>query len=371
MKTILAKGILEVNKRFFHIDMLEALAIFFVVFYHNTTYKYNFLDMTNPFGISYIYYIRYFVRTIISTCVPLFFFCNGYLLFSKTYSLSKHINRVIRLVLLTFTGLILCPIYMIISGVPLETKVILLNWLNMDKEWSMNRYWFIGALVCIYIFFPALKSLYNHDENSFNILTATMFLLTFGVRFINVSLAIANTYIEVIPSNINYKMIDMFIPIRKYGFSFVYFCLGGITFKLESTILQISKAKRNIGAIITTIAACIGLFIVGIYNSKNITHTPWDVVWEGYDTILTLLNVISLYILSLNVTSENKLITHISSSTLWIYLFHGLIIRATQPTFKHFPMYSTITFSAFYAAFVVIVCMMMRNLLRKIYLHCN
>ncbi len=64
------------KKRLFFIDILESIAIFFVLSYHGTNYSFEFLqDRGNV-----LFYFRYYLRTILSCCVPLFFFANGYLL---------------------------------------------------------------------------------------------------------------------------------------------------------------------------------------------------------------------------------------------------------------------------------------------------
>lgn len=151
------------KKRFSHIDWLESIAISFVVTYHSTLYTFDILQDN-----SILNNFLYFGRTILSTCVPLFFFANGYLLFNKEFILSKHIKKTIRLILLLFIwGLLLMPIYMIIAGEPLRIKTIVLSLLNLDIPWGMNLFWFLGALICMYILFPALKALFDKSEKSF------------------------------------------------------------------------------------------------------------------------------------------------------------------------------------------------------------
>lgn len=76
------------QERLVFIDVLECLGIVFVVFYHSTLYIYNILESNSA-----IYHIRYFMRSILSTCVPIFFFTNGYLLLNRKFDLDKHIKK--------------------------------------------------------------------------------------------------------------------------------------------------------------------------------------------------------------------------------------------------------------------------------------
>ena len=61
------------TKRIDNIDLLESIAMFFVIVYHtasdiphNVLAEHSFVDDRN-----------YCVRSMLSTCVPLFFFCNA------------------------------------------------------------------------------------------------------------------------------------------------------------------------------------------------------------------------------------------------------------------------------------------------------
>lgn len=80
---------MENSKRLTYIDLLESIAIFFVLLYHSRLYATDFLSDSSISN-----YISYFSTTILSTCVPLFFFANGYLLFSKPFVLKKHIFKI-------------------------------------------------------------------------------------------------------------------------------------------------------------------------------------------------------------------------------------------------------------------------------------
>lgn len=351
------------KKRFSHIDLLESIAIFFVVTYHSTLYSFDILQDN-----SIINYSLYFVRTILSTCVPLFFFANGYLLFNKEFILNKHIKKTIRLIILVFVwGLLLMPIYMLIAGEPLRIKTIIISLLNLDNPWGMNLFWFLGALVCIYILFPALKALFDKSKKSFLFFTIACALLTFGFVFGNQVLSFLSSVSHRNLGNLGYPALTIFNPFRgSYGYSFVYFCVGGLVNKNEDKILSVKSTTRNIIAIIGLFVSCACLFLVGVYYSKYVDGELWDVVWNGYDTIFTFFNVLFIYVLCLNYKKDNRFIKGISSNTLGIYFTHGLIIRLTRPWIKTQDIICNLPANLLYAFLIVCICFLICLLLRRI-----
>lgn len=83
--------------RLYYIDLLESIAIFLVLAYHGTNYEYGFLEDSK----NVLFYLRDYFRTMLSCCVPLFFFANGYLLLNRAFNLKKHIIKIIKLTVLT------------------------------------------------------------------------------------------------------------------------------------------------------------------------------------------------------------------------------------------------------------------------------
>lgn len=69
------------TERYHAIDIIKVLGLLFVILYHSATYQYDWLEDGQA-----LFYFRYYFRTILSTCVPLFFFANGYLLLNKSFN---------------------------------------------------------------------------------------------------------------------------------------------------------------------------------------------------------------------------------------------------------------------------------------------
>lgn len=167
--------------RLTHIDLMESIAIFFVIAYHSTAYSFDFLNNGSVSD-----YLIYFCRTILSTCVPIFFFANGYLLLNKSFDFKKHIKKILHIVFIVFVwALILMPLYLLVSGQPISLNSIIVPILNMDTEWSMNLFWYLGALICIYILFPLLKLAFDKDKKIFLFFSIVSAVLTFGFKFFN------------------------------------------------------------------------------------------------------------------------------------------------------------------------------------------
>ncbi|MBR5093918.1 MAG: acyltransferase family protein [Oscillospiraceae bacterium] len=351
------------DKRSTNIDLLESIAIYFVLLYHSTLYTYDVVQ-----SMSVKNCLLYFSRTILSTCVPLFFFANGYLLFGRNFDHDRHIKKIIKLISLTFVwAFILMPLYLIIEKEPLSFKTVLLNILRLNKKWGMNLFWFIGALVSMYLFFPALRLLFVSDKKAFILFTVACAVLTFGFVLGDQVLAIISFVVDHGLGDLDYPILKMFDPFRgTHGYSFVYFCFGGLVYTYESKIRAIPSIKRNILAITGMVISCLLLFLVGMFNSICWDGKVWDVVWYGYDTVFTFLNVFFIYLLCLDHQHDTRFIRLISQNTLGIYFTHGLIIRLTRPWIMRSPDLCSLPFNIVYAFMILCVCLLLCLLLKRI-----
>lgn len=331
--------------------------------YHTTIYSFDFVHDNSVMN-----YVLYYMRTILSTCVPLFFFANGYLLFNRQLTIGKHYKKLLRLIFLVFLwAALLLPIYVLISGEKLSLGSMLMCILNMDVKWGMNYFWFIGALVGIYILFPALKALFDSNKVAFTVLIVSVAVLTFGIVLGNQLLSLANLILGIhISGLLEHPIFSAFNPFGVYGYSFVYFCVGGLIYTYEDRIRAVSQTKRNIFSIVGILVSCGLLFAYGVCRSVLIDGSLWDVVWNGYDTISTFANVIFIYVLSLNYHSNNSIIKSISCNTLGIYFLHGLIIRLTRPWVESVDVLRNLPFNIIYASAIVLVCLAICLLIKKI-----
>lgn len=306
-----------------HIDLLKAFAIFSVVLYHLTTYQCDILE-TGSFGD----YFRYLSRPLLSACVPLFFLINGYLVLNKPLDLRSHVNRMLKLVLLTFLwGVIGLFAYMGITGAELTVGDFFWNlWHWLPNKW-INHLWYMGALVCIYVFLPLIKYVFDHARNIFNYLMIIAGIFTFGDRIINDIITIFGNLWFDTDFLLNENTLNFFNPFRGiYGYSFVYFCFGGHIAGREEKLRALPARTRNISALIGLIINSFLLWGQGIYYS-NISGNVWDIVWNGYDSVFTFSIAFCLYVLSLNYNTGIPIIQKIASNTLGIYFMHNIPVQ--------------------------------------------
>lgn len=349
--------------RLCHIDLIESIAIFFVVTYHSTLYSMDILsDPSLPTYLSYYY------ATILSTCVPLFFFANGYLLLNHHFTLKKHIRRMVRTLLTVFVWSPVCvAAIMAIQKDSPSIGTIADNILYLDPRYGANIFWFLGALFCIYLLFPALKALYDANTPAFLFFTATCAFFTFGLGLMDQLLSFLEILTRRSFDPIQSPFVLMFNPFRgAYGYTFVYFCIGGLACHYEDTLRAIFKGKRTLFPVLGIFFSCGLLFLVGVFYSRYVDHMLWDVVWSGYDTVFTFCNVFFIYLLSLNHTKNRRLIQTVSTNTLGIYMTHYVVIYLTYPSAASFPFMRNPLMNMVFAAFVICICLILCFVIRKI-----
>ena len=234
------------------------------------------------------------------------------------------------------------------------------------KQGWINYLWYMGALICIYVFFPILKLAFDTNKKVFVVFIITAAVFTFGNVLVNHAVSVVLGLAGYTHSVLNINVFNMFNPfIGIYGYTFVYFCMGGIAHVYEEKIRAISVYKRNICAAVAIICGCVFLFVLGIIFSRQ-SGEMWDVVWNGYDTVFTLINVCAVYVLSLSYTKHIKLIQLISVSTLGIYFMHMIFISIFRPLAINTMFFSTYSGCIVFAVLILILCAISNLCIKKI-----
>lgn len=342
-------------KRYEFIDMLKALGILFVIFYH-----FNNLTV-NPAS-----YHNYFFQSILSVCVPIFFFVNGALLLNMPLTLKKHIKRLIRIVLLTICwGVLTLLILMPIKGEYMAVNEFLKSFATWKAHW-INHLWYLKATVCIYIFLPLIKKSYDEEHNYLYFFLGAAFIMT----FINVFLSNGANILEFILGK-NYlkgnaNFFGEFNPFRgMYGYSIVYFILGGLFFKYRDNFRDKKWSIYAAAAIIVSMMLLTAYGIIMWKSNKEI----YDIVWFGYDSMPTLVMVIAIFILSLNFSSSyriSKLIITTGKNSLGIYFVHMIWGNIFIKYFVQMPLSGNIVSNMLFALFVLITSLFSVIILKRI-----
>lgn len=352
----------ETKTRLTHIDLLESLAIFFVLAYHGCLMDSDFI--ARPEGKQYF---QYFARMILSTCVPMFLFVNGYLLFSRPLDIRKHVKKMIRLTVVTCIWILLLLVIMQpIYGEYLTWEQIGEQFWYLKMDWN-NHLWYMGTLICLYVFFPVMKQTFDTNRSLFYWFTAICAVLTLGNTLINQFVTVFNyVVLHKVEVYQGFNFFHMFNPFQyTIKYAIVYFCAGGIAWAWQERIEAIPLRRRNGIALAGLAVGCILLGILGIGYSI-LTKTWVDGVFSGYDTVFTFWNVLCLFVLSLNWKKDWKLLRLISGNTLGIYFIHDVFNRMLRPYAAAVPGMKTLPGTVLYAAALLMICLCVCLVIKKI-----
>lgn len=348
-----------ITTRDFHIDLIEFVAIIFVLLYHSTIDR---CDVTSSNDASV--HFRYWLRSILSTCVPLFFFANGYLLLNKPWNFQKHIRKTIKIVLL-FVVWSALTLYakMYIDGEYLGIKETIASTLFLKPGWN-NHLWFLKVLTIIYVLFPVIRYLYE-KRRIFLYFTFICIVSTMGSRLAKDITTFLSSFV---PHHSSLNSIDFsfgFLPMQEWHWwAFVFFCVGGLAYNYKSKIMSISSSILNLTALAGILVNSSLLYITGYFYSRN-EDKYFDIVWNGYNTLFTLFNVLCIWILCLNMKSESKLIRYISMNTLGIYLIHSIFQFILRPVLLQFSFRGLFVNTMAFAFVTLLLSIMTVWLMRK------
>ena len=336
-------------KRKENIDLLKAIAITMILIYHGICYNINYQSKNIYEGI-------------FTASIPLFFLINGYLLFSKDFNLKKHTYKIIRLTLLTIIwGIITTLLILIIKNQQITFEIIF-NTLWKLKYGYVNHLWFMGSLICIYIFFPLFKSTFDNNKKAFIWTLVLCFIFVFCNKFINMLVTLYGYYFKNIKSISNINYFSVFNPYNGLkGYTIFYFLLGGLI-KIYEEHIRKTKIIIPITGIIISI---IGLYSYRLVYS-DITSKIYDIVWNGFDTLMALIITVSLYRLCINYNFKSKIITFISKNTFGIYLIHMLYIHLTIDYIKEIPFFCSAIGNIVYGIYILILSSITIIIIKKI-----
>lgn len=355
------KGITK--ERFIYLDFIKVLAIYFVCLYHYSSLDINIL--ANP---SKLTYASYFIKGIASTGVPLFFMVNGALMLNRKYDLKKHTKKTINIIFLT----IIWGIITLIILAPIKDKTYTLpQFIYALWFWeggTINHLWFLQALVCVYFLYPLTKEIYDKEDKSvLKYFLIIVFIFTFGNVILNMIINIMNSILGTNYVGINrVNLFNNFNVFRGfYAYTIVYFILGAIILKKLTTNLEINL-KQMIALFFIGITT---LFLYGIMMSKLGSQT-YDTVWNGYDTVMTLITCISIFGLSFlakdKINRAAGIIQLIGENTLGIYFIHRFVGEILRPYYVTLPFCRDILPNLVFSLMVMLISLIITLILKRI-----
>lgn len=344
------------------IDLLKAIASFFVTIYHFNNIDVDILGKGGAFQ-----YFNYYVLSLLPISVPIFFLVNGALLLNKTtLDLKRHITKIIDFVVLAVLWNV--GTYVILALL-FQEKIyvngILNSLLYLRQGWT-NHLWFLQALVVIYIFFPLLYAAFRHNHAYLYFFLVIAFILTLGnIMLVNFATVVSYFSGRFPTRNLHLNYFGGFNAFQGvYGYSFVYFILGAVLIRYREHFK--SGRLRLIAVCVIPIAVMLQWLYAIIVSNRE--KKVWDVVWNGHDTVFTLMIVLSLFVLLLRYKHRGvtgKVISLIGQNTLGIYFLH-IIVAETIRRFLFHSLPPDFFSNAIFALVVLAISLMIALALKKI-----
>jgi surface polysaccharide O-acyltransferase-like enzyme len=208
---------LQSSQRLVGLDLIKIIACILVVVLHTCYTK-----GVNVTVSSILYYSGV-------VAIPLFFMTNGYLLFGKVRKNKWYSYKKIgRILLLTFLlNCVVCILSAIVKHDIRNPFTDVISNLFFQKGYLWH-FWFLGALILIYLLFPAFDYLYRYKQKYF-------FILSVFLICIQCLVDVMNIYSAVKYSDLFHVHIPQTFRLESH---FSYFILGGVLKLLKSKIVK-------------------------------------------------------------------------------------------------------------------------------------
>lgn len=293
---------------------------------------------------------------------------NGALMLNNNYNLKKHIKKITNIIALTFIwGIITLLILSVISGKVYSNRDFLYALWTWETD-TINHLWFLQSLACIYILFPLIKEVYDKKDKKVLIYTFFIFFIfTFGNVLLNILFNLLEFIMGTNFITANYLNFFNNFNLFKgfYAYSIVYFILGGL---IKQNLSQI-KSNDKMKLIILLLLGNFCLFMYGLVMSKS-NGGVFDIVWTGYDTIMTLIMCIALfksaYLIKNSLSKMHYIIELIGQNTLGIYLIHRIVGTILYPYYQLLTCSTNLIANILFGMLVMIVSLLLTLLLKKI-----
>lgn len=352
--------------RYNFFDTLKIIAIICVVIYHSIG---SLLYIPNNPKLQTN--ISYFIQCFLSTCVPLFFIINGALLFNRELDIKKHFKKIVKTFFLIYLWSFIVAFlnYLIKDNRLPTTYEIFRATINLKIQYN-NHIWYLLQLELIYLIFPFLKLLFDHNKSYFLFFTTLCIFVTFGNSFLNsITMCINKIFGRNVISNTLTHLYDTFIfffdpTIKRYSYSMAIFMLGGVLFYwLANNKEKILKHKLIIN-IFSPFIFILFLLLSYIYGKTTLMK---DNVFSGYGTIYTLTLTLILFIWSYTneKSSSSRFKTLISKNIFGIYILHFCVQNIVYKVLSSIINYNIIPMKFIGAIITFFISLLISYLINK------
>lgn len=304
-------------------DIAKVFAMFQVIYIHYAFY-------TNGFSNTCL---SRAVTSLTVSCVPLFIAVNGAILFNRPFNSERHWLRIRRYLLLLFAWRAIdIAVYRFLGAPRLsvsETFALLVSG-NADG-YLLGHFWFLYALIGLYLLFPLLKLAWDEKREALYPLCLglmILFCLLDGAR--SLMLFVSPTlYVKLAPFFNSFSALN---PLSAVGYLVLYF-VGGAFISDRATSMRQGKADGEggprLGIIVVTLLVSSVLTCL-IHEAQYRNGSGAFGVDYGYWLPTTFLLTLSLLALFFQIDFRGeksravfwKAVAALGSGTFAVYMLH-------------------------------------------------
>lgn len=297
---------LSVNKkvREINLDFIKVLATFLVIKLHS---GYS----TDIFG----YTIHY-----LSGCaVPLFFMVSGYLTLKKQQITYRYIFHKTTNIFVTVSlwVLLYCLLIFIKNKICLNPIQIMINSLIFQKDWLFYHFWFLGALIIMYLLSPTIHKIFLLSKDSGKFFIIILLLLNSMLCLYSIIQGYHNnaTLYSLVPQTLRLWIWIM------------YFSLGGFISRNSKQIQSIINSKKNLLFLSTILLSIISVSLQYYISVKLYCESSPEV---NFDNIVIILwnFLLFLFLWTLKQRDLIEKISSLISQSIGMYILHPIIKAA-------------------------------------------
>ena len=300
------------------LDFLKGLAIVMVVFFHNI--------QLNPASIADNLWML-----ACNAAVPCFFLVSGYLFFSRSFSLKKHIQRMIRFYLVAVIWRLIYLLLYHSWGAPLTGMRALLSCLFLFQPMNgveISHFWFMDAMLTVMLAAPLLRICLEHDRKLIYYTLAVLILF-------NQLLADGNLLLAVLTRMLGRSALEIssFAEINPFSFRhsnyMVYYLLG---------ILLTDRRANTSGkiSILMMAAGLSGLVLIKYLQSGTFQWQGLHIT-SGYYWLSTMLLACGMFFFTAHLPFNRVPLLPwfsqtVGTSTMGVFYLHIPLIFLLRPT---------------------------------------
>lgn len=317
---------MKIRKREIGIDLVKTIACYLVVALHTIRVEVS--------GVNFVIFAFAVVA------IPLFFMVNGYLMFRKEQIPLKYVGKkVIRILSVCFCwealhGMAYFLYYRQFRNV-FESFV-----LDFFQKGLFFHFWFMGALIILYICMPFLRRLYDHSQKIY-----IGILLCLGgicVLIDIIMIVTKNQFVLNIPQNL------------RLWYWLFYYMLGGLVSKKKEKIIEwISRISWKVKTIILVTNIFIVILWQKIIGYVVVNHYVIESFY-GCIPVIVLATIIFMYILEIKSFKYDKVVTYLAGLSMGIYIVHPFLLAILKKFVPAFVEGNFITNILFWILTVVI-----------------